>query len=190
MQWKGSWAVFPCPVLSSASHAAAFVSYQRTSTRTCERFLYRSYLIVLLTKFSSVAQSCPTLCDLMDCSRPGFPSPSPIPEACSNSCAWSQWCHPNISSSVVPVSCLQSFPASGVFCNESVLWIRWPSIGVTASASVLQPHLVPLCWGIIIIIIIISCWDDYLRTLTILTSIILRRVHNWHAWVYRNSLSG
>ena len=42
--------------------------------------------------------------------------PSPIPRACSNSSPLSQWCHPTISSSVIPVfSCLQSFPASGSF---------------------------------------------------------------------------
>ena len=43
-----------------------------------------------------------------------LPCPSPIPRACSNSCPSSRWCHPTISSSVVPFSsCLQSFPASG-----------------------------------------------------------------------------
>ena len=52
------------------------------------------------------------------------PYPSPIPGACSNS--WSQWCHSTISSSVVPFSCLQSFPCIRVFSNESVLHIRWP----------------------------------------------------------------
>ena len=42
--------------------------------------------------------------------------PSPTPGAYSNSCPWRQWCHPTISSSVVPFSsCLQSFPASGSF---------------------------------------------------------------------------
>ena len=42
--------------------------------------------------------------------------PSPSPGACSNTCPLSQWCHPTISSSVVPFSsCLQSFPASGFF---------------------------------------------------------------------------
>ena len=44
------------------------------------------------------------------------PCPSPVPGACSNSCSSSWWCHPIISSSVVPFSsCLQSFPASGFF---------------------------------------------------------------------------
>ena len=44
-----------------------------------------------------------------------LPCPSPTPEACSNSCPSSRWYHPTISSSVVPFSCLQSFPASGLF---------------------------------------------------------------------------
>ena len=45
-----------------------------------------------------------------------LPHPSPSPGACSNSGPLSQWCHPTISSSVVPISsCLQSFPASGSF---------------------------------------------------------------------------
>ena len=50
----------------------------------------------------------------MDCSTPGFPSPTP--EVSSNSCPLSCWCHPTISSSAVPFSsCLQTFPASGSF---------------------------------------------------------------------------
>ena len=51
-----------------------------------------------------------------------LPCPSPTPGAYSNSCPSSQWCHPTISSSVVPFSSrLQSFPASRVFSSESVL---------------------------------------------------------------------
>ena len=46
--------------------------------------------------------------------------------SCSSSCSSSQWCHPAISSSVIPFSsCLQFFPAS-VFSSELALWIRWP----------------------------------------------------------------
>ena len=56
-----------------------------------------------------------------------LPCPSPTPGAYSNSCPSHQWCHPTISSSVVPFSpCLQSFPAIRVFSNESVLCIRLP----------------------------------------------------------------
>ena len=53
------------------------------------------------------------------------PCPSPTPGAYSNSCPSSQWCHPTISSSVIPFSSwLQSFPA--LFSQESVFHIRWP----------------------------------------------------------------
>ena len=50
----------------------------------------------------SVAKSCLTLCDPMDCSTPGFPCPSLSPGVCSNSCPLSRWCHPTILSSVSP----------------------------------------------------------------------------------------
>ena len=62
----------------------------------------------------------------MDFSTPGLPVHHQLPELTQNSCPLSWWCHPTISSSVVPFSCLQSFPESGSFSNESVLWIRWP----------------------------------------------------------------
>jgi len=65
--------------------------------------------------FSSVAQSCLTL-QPHGLQHSGPPCPSPTPRAYSNSCPLSQWCHPTISSSVVPFSShLQSFPASGSF---------------------------------------------------------------------------
>ena len=66
-------------------------------------------------QFSSVTQSCPILCNPMECSTPGFLVHHPTPGACSNSCPSSRWYHPTISSSVIPFSCLQSFPASGSF---------------------------------------------------------------------------
>ena len=55
-----------------------------------------------------------------------LPCPSPTPGAYSNSCPSSWWCHPTISSSVIPFSSLlQSFPSIRVFSDESVLRIRW-----------------------------------------------------------------
>ena len=52
---------------------------------------------------------------------------SNLPKIYSNSCPLSQWCHPTISSSVVPFfSGLQTFPSITVFSNESALRIRWP----------------------------------------------------------------
>ena len=56
-----------------------------------------------------------------------LPHPSLTPRACSNSWPSSQWCHPTISSSVVPFLLLPSiFPNIRAFSNESVLYIRWP----------------------------------------------------------------
>ena len=70
------------------------------------------------------------------------PCPSPTPRACSNSCPWSQWCHPTISSSVISFSsCLQSFPASGSFPTSPLFTSDGQSIGASASASVLPFHL-------------------------------------------------
>ena len=56
-------------------------------------------------------------------SRP--PCPSPTPGVYPNSCPLSQWCHPAISSSVVPFSSCLQFPSIRVFSNESALGIRW-----------------------------------------------------------------
>ena len=76
---------------------------------------------------SSVAHLCPTLCDPMDCSMLRLPCPSPTPGAYSNSCLFNWWCHPTISSSVIPCSShLKSFPASGSFQMGQFFCIRWP----------------------------------------------------------------
>ena len=67
------------------------------------------------------------------------PCPSPTPGVHSNSCASSRWCHPAISSSVVPFSsCPQSFPASGSFPVSQLFTWGGQSTGVSALASVLQ----------------------------------------------------
>ena len=87
--------------------------------------------------FSSVAQSCLTLCDRM-LQHARLPCPSPTPRACSNSCPLSLWCHTTISSSVIPFSsCLQSFPASGSFPMSQFFASGGQRIRVSASASVL-----------------------------------------------------
>ena len=75
-------------------------------------------------QFSSVAQSCPTLrSHEPQHARP--PCLSPTPRVYPNSCPLSRWCHPAISSSVVPFSHPQSFPGIRVFSNKSALCIRW-----------------------------------------------------------------
>ena len=71
-----------------------------------------------------------------------LPCPSPTPGACSNSCLLSQWCHPTISSSVIPFSsCLQSFPASGSFPTSQFFTSGGQSIGVSALTSVLPMNI-------------------------------------------------
>ena len=84
--------------------------------------------LIFLNHFSSVAQSCPTLCDHMtQHARP--PCPSPTPRVYSNSCPLSQWCQPTISSCVIAFSsCFQAsiFSSIRIFSNESTLCIRWP----------------------------------------------------------------
>ena len=64
-----------------------------------------------------------------------FPCSSPTPRAYSNSWQSSWWCHPTISSSLIPFSsCLQSFPASGSFPMSQFFASGGPSIGSSASA--------------------------------------------------------
>ena len=66
------------------------------------------------------------------------PCPSPTPRVHSDSRPSSQWCHPAISSSVVPFSsCPQSLPSIRVFSNESTLRMRWPKYWSSALASFL-----------------------------------------------------
>ena len=84
----------------------------------------------------SIAKSCPTLCDHMDCSTPG------LPVLCSNSCALSQWCHPTILSSVGPFSsCPAFFPELGSFPVSQLCESGGQSIGASASTSVLPMNI-------------------------------------------------
>ena len=95
-------------------------------------------IITHSVQFSSVAQSCLTLCDPMNCRMPGLPVHQKTPGFYPNSCPLSQWCHPTISSSVVPFSSdLQSFPASGSFQMSQFFASGGQSIRVSASTSVL-----------------------------------------------------
>ena len=88
-------------------------------------------------QFSSLAQLCPTLRHHEpQHARPPYPSPNP--RVHPNSCASSQWCHPAISSSVVPFSsCPKSLPASESFPMSQLFTWDGQSTGVSASASVL-----------------------------------------------------
>ena len=81
-------------------------------------------------------------------SRP--PCPSPTPGVHPNPCPFSHWCHPTISSSVVPFSsCPQSFPASGSLQISQLFAAGGQSSGVSASTSVLPMNTQdwsPLGW--------------------------------------------
>ena len=61
-----------------------------------------------------------------------LPCPSPTPAVCSNSYPSSRWCHPTVSSSVIPFFCLQSFPASGSFLIGQLFAPGGQSIGASA----------------------------------------------------------
>ena len=95
--------------------------------------------------FSSIQFSCSVVSDSLQPHglqhrRPRCPSPTP--GACSNSSPLSQWCHPTISSSVIPFSsCLQSFPASGYFLVNQLLVSGGQSIRASASSSVLPINI-------------------------------------------------
>ena len=86
--------------------------------------------------------------------RPPCPSPT-LPRVYSKSCPLSQWCHSTISSSVIPSSCLQSFPPSGSFQMSQFFASGGLSIGVSASASVLPMSIqdwFPLGWTMLSIL--------------------------------------
>ena len=102
---------------------------------------YPTFAPVAPVQFSSVAQSCLTLQPhRLQHARP--PCPSPTPGACSHLYLSSQWCHPTVSSSVIPFSsCLQSFPASGSFQMSQFFASGGQSIGASASASVLPMNI-------------------------------------------------
>ena len=111
-----------------------------------EIYIFRASLM-----FSSVAQSCPTLCDPMNRTqhtRP--PCPSPTPRVHPNPCPSSWWCHPTISSSVIPFSSyFQSFPTSESFQMRQLFASGGQNIGVSASTSVLPMNTQdwsPLGW--------------------------------------------
>ena len=101
-------------------------------------------------QFSSVVQLSLTLCDPLDYSTPGLPVCHQLPEF-THSCPFSQWCHPTISSSVVPFSCLQSFPASGSFPMSQFFTSGSQSIGVSVSVLPLNiQDRFPLGWASLI----------------------------------------
>ena len=105
-------------------------------------------------QFSSVTQSCPTLCYPLDCCKPGFPVFPHLPELAQTHCLLSQWCHPTISSSVIPFSsCLQSFPGSGPFLMSQLFASVGQSIEVQLQHQVLPVNFQGwFLWGWTVIV--------------------------------------
>ena len=112
--------------------------------------LHVVFVSLWLLQFSSVAQSRLALCKPHGLQHGRLPCPSSTPEACSNSCLLSRWCHQTIPSFAIPFSfCLQSLPASGSFQMSQFFASGGQSIGVSASASVLPMNTQdwsPLGW--------------------------------------------
>ena len=108
----------------------------------------RNYTIILLVQFSCSVMSNTLWPHGLQQARP--PCPSPTPGVYLNSCPLSWWCHPAISSSVVPFfSCLQSFRAFGSFQMSQLLASDGRSTAVSASVSVLPMNIqdwLPLGW--------------------------------------------
>ena len=98
----------------------------------------RCTICLLTLQFSSVQFSRSVMSDSL---QPRPPCPSPTPGVHSNSCASSRWCHPAISSSVIPFSsCPQSLPASGSFPMSQLFAWGGQNTGVSASVSFLPKN--------------------------------------------------
>ena len=101
------------------------------------RIFVKAFILNLsyVVQFSSVAQLCLTL-------RVHGHCPSSTPRAYSNSCPLHRWCHPTISSSIVPLSsCLRSFQTSGSFQMSQFFSSGGQRIGASASASILPMNI-------------------------------------------------
>ena len=95
----------------------------------------KRHSVLLAIQFSSVTQSCMTLCNSMDCSTPGLPVHHQLPEFTQTHVLW-------VGNAIQPSHPLSSpssiFPRFRVFSNESVLRIRWPkywNLSVSISPS-------------------------------------------------------
>ena len=107
--------------------------------------IWRNMCLNIKTSYASVQFSHIVMSDSLQphgLQHARLPCPSPTPRAWSNSCPSSRWCHPTISSSVIPFSsCLPSFPASGSFPVSQFFTSGDQSIGASASTSVLPMNI-------------------------------------------------
>ena len=94
---------------------------------------YQQHQIFCSLQFSSVAQLCPTLCNPMDCSTPGFPVHHQLPESTQTHVRVRDAIQPSHPLSSPSPLCPQSFPASGSFQMSQLFTSGGQSIGVSAS---------------------------------------------------------
>ena len=115
---------------------------------TGSQLIYKKILNLISVQFSCSVVSNSLQPHGLQHVRP--PCPSPTPRVYSKSCPLSRWCHPTISSSVIPFSsCLQSFPTSGSFQMSQFFASGGQSIGISASIPVLPMNIqdwFPLGW--------------------------------------------
>ena len=112
-------------------------------------YLICFFSFVAFSQFSSVIQFCPTICNPMDCSMPGFPVHHQLLELTKNHVHWVSYGYNHLILCLPFSSCLQSFPASGSFPMSQFFPSSGQSIGVSASASVLPMTIqdwFPLGW--------------------------------------------
>ena len=138
---------------SSSVYACHFFLISSAFVRSVPFLSFIMPIFAWNVAFSSVQFSRSVVSDSL---RPHEPQharpscPSPTPRVYTDSCPLSQWCHPAISSSIIPFSsCPQSFPASGSFQMSQLFASGGQSIGVSASASVLPVNTQvwsPLGW--------------------------------------------
>ena len=148
--WPHSWGLqghllslssfLSCPLLSCLPFLPSVLRSPLTRV-----FYMLVFKILLPQSFLSVpfccCQSCLTLRP-HELQHARLPCPSLSPAVCPDSCPLSLWCHPTITSSVVPFSsCLQSFPASGSFSMNQLFTSGGQSIGASDSASVLPMNI-------------------------------------------------
>ena len=138
-------------------------------------------LPIFVNLYSSIQFNCSVMSDSLQPHEPQHsrpPCPSLTPGVYPNSCPLSRWCHPTISSSVVPVSfCLQSFPASGSFQMSQLFTSGGQNIGISASTSVLPMNTqdwfplvkytkIKIMWIIIWLLFVLwfkGFWDIYVH---------------------------
>ena len=127
--------------MKSLSTDSSFAKHVNSHSASLKQSPWKLLLLPSIF-FSSVAQSCKTLCDATDCSMLGLPVHHQLPELTQTHVHRVGAANPTISFSVVPFSsCPQSFSALGSFLMSQLFASGGQSIGVSASASVLPMNI-------------------------------------------------